>query len=131
MLIKKPHDQTGLYSPAAVGLSHCGTPNVVDYGGMSYGGPSRWMTDYEKYYNGMHNRIAEVYSILANTPEGLTKMKNWIHNHLGQQEIGGVASFYAQYTSPSETLPPGTPCEGKYVITSLGGSPNHARDNLQ
>jgi len=107
-------------------LTHCGTPNVVDYGGMSYGGPSRWMTDYEKYYNGMHNRIAEVYSILANTPEGLTKMKNWIHNHLGQQEIGGVASFYAQYTSPSETLPPGTPCEGKYVITSLGGSPNHA-----
>jgi hypothetical protein len=106
-------------------LKRCGTPNVADYGGMSYGGPSRWISGYAKYYNGMQNRITDVYSIKVNTYEGLEMLKSWIYNHLGNSTVGGVANFYTQYMNPTLQLPAGTPESGKYVITSWGGSPNH------
>jgi hypothetical protein len=39
-------------------LKEYGMPNVVDYGGtLSYGGPTRWMSGYTQWFNGMHNRI--------------------------------------------------------------------------
>ena len=108
-------------------LKELGTPNVDDYGGtLSYGGPERWLTGYNEYYNGMHNRINNVFQIHANTPEGLLTLKNWINDHLDGSSVGGVASFYAQYMSANLTLPAGTPEEGKYVLTSFGGSANHA-----
>jgi hypothetical protein len=59
-------------------------------------------------------------------PEGLLVLKNWLHNHLDGSEIGGIASFYAQHMSATQMLPYGTPEAGKYVLTSFGGSPNHA-----
>ena len=39
-------------------VKRCGNPTVADYGGLSTGGASRWMTGYDKYYNAMHNRIS-------------------------------------------------------------------------
>ena len=38
-----------------------GHPNVADYGGMATGGPGRWLTGYDKYYNGMANKLENVY----------------------------------------------------------------------
>ncbi len=108
-------------------LRECGTPNVVDYGGaMGYGGPARWMSGYPAYYNGMHNRIHNAYQIYVGDPDGLSVLKNWLHNHLEGSDIGGIASFYAQHMSATQMLPYGTPEAGKYVLTSFGGSPNHA-----
>ncbi|MCD4744675.1 MAG: hypothetical protein K8R58_00070, partial [Bacteroidales bacterium] len=105
----------------------CGTPNVTDYGGsMSYGGPRRWMSGYNEYYNGMHNRISSVYAIYGQTEEGILTLKHWINDHLNGSDVGGVASFYASCPYGMETLPPGTPEEGKYVMTQWDSYANHA-----
>lgn len=108
-------------------LQKCGNPNVEDYGGtLSYGGDLRWMSGYDEYYNGMHNRINKVMIIKVEDVEGLLTLKNWINDHLNGSEVGGIASFYIQYTSSFNYLPAGTPEAGRCVITSWGGSPNHA-----
>jgi hypothetical protein len=108
-------------------LKEFGMPNVVDYGGaLGFGGPKRWMSGYTLYYNSMHNRITNAYQIPVGTPEGLLVLKHWLHSHLEDSPIGGIASFYAQYMSATDVLPAGTPEAGKYVLTNFGGSPNHA-----
>jgi hypothetical protein len=108
-------------------LKHYGMPNVVDYGGtMSFGGPVRWLSGYTPYFNGMHNRINGAYQIRCKDEEGLETLKGWLYDHLDSSAVGGVASFYAQHTGASQTLPAGTPEAGSYVITYFGGSPNHA-----
>ncbi len=107
-------------------LRHVGTPNVADYGGMSQGGPSRWISGYEAYHDGMHNRIHQVYSIKTNTEAGLQTLKNWIYDHGNGEIPGGMATFYANFSYPPLTLPEGTPEAGKHVIIQWGNSPNHA-----
>ena len=107
-------------------LKNVGTPNVADYGGMSLGGPSRWISGYDYYYNGMHNKIEGTYTIKTNTAEGLQTLKNWVFDHGNGSEMGGIATFYSEFTHPPTIFPPGTPEAGKHVIISWGGSPNHA-----
>jgi hypothetical protein len=86
-------------------LKEFGMPDVIDYGGtLSYGGPSRWMSGYNEYYNGMHNRITNAYQIQVGTPEGLIVFKHWLHSHLEDSNVGGIASFYAQHMSATNTL---------------------------
>lgn len=97
-----------------------GTPNVIDFGGMTGTGPEMWMTGYDKYYNAMHNRIADVYKIDLTTEEGINTLRNWIDNHLDGSEVGGVANFYTNAPYGMPTLPSGTPEAGKYVVTSWG-----------
>lgn len=94
-----------------------GCPNVIDFGGMTGTGPEMWMTGYDKYYNAMHNRVADVYKIDLTTEEGINTLRNWIHNHLEGSDVGGVANFYTNAPSASNTLPSGTPEAGKYVVT--------------
>ncbi|MFP4470298.1 MAG: hypothetical protein ACLFPE_06425, partial [Bacteroidales bacterium] len=108
-------------------IKHIGTPNVTDYGGdLNTGGTARWMTGYDLYYNAMHNRLWDFYSIKLDDVEGLNTLRNWIDNHLEGAQTGGVANIYASYTGVNKTLPPGTPEAGKYVLTELGSYANHA-----
>jgi hypothetical protein len=107
-------------------LKRCGTPNVADYGGMATGGPSHWISGYQNYYHGMQNRITDVRTIHAGTPEGIALLKGWIFDHLDGSSCGGVANFYSEFTSPPNVFPGGTPEAGKHVIISWGASPNHA-----
>jgi len=100
-----------------------GTPDVETYGGMT-AEPEHWMTGYDNYYEAMHNRISEVYQIDVSTAEGIETAKHWIHNHLENADVGGVANFYTSAPYGMPTLPAGTPEEGKYVVTSWGGA-NH------
>ena len=73
-----------------------GCPNITDYGGgIATGGPTRWMSGYDSYYNGMHNRMLEVFSIPVGTEEGLETLKQWMHNHLDGSDAGGLANFAA------------------------------------
>ena len=106
----------------------CGNMNVTDYGGaLNTGGYTRWISGYDKYYNGMHNRLNSVKGIRVDTPEGLQTLKYWLLDHLEGATVGGVGSIYGQYFSPPvATLPAGTPEAGKFVQTSWGGSPSHA-----
>jgi len=107
-------------------LKQAGNPTVADYGGMATGGPSRWMSGYDLYYNAMHNRLSEAYSIRVNTPEGLQTLKNWIYDHGNGSSAGGLGCFYAEFTHPPSVFPSGTPEEGKHVIYAWGNSANHA-----
>ena len=107
-------------------LKHAGNPTVADYGGMATGGPSHWMTGYNLYYNAMHNRVSEVYSIKVNTPEGLQTLKNWLYDHGNGSSAGGLGCFYAEFTHPPSVFPAGTPEAGMHVLTSWGNSANHA-----
>lgn len=107
-------------------LKQAGNPTVADYGGMSTGGPSRWMTGYDLYHNAMQNRVTEVYSIKVNTAEGIQTLKNWIYDHGNGSSAGGLGCFYAQFTHPPVVFAPGTPEEGKHVIYSWGNSANHS-----
>jgi len=95
-----------------------GTPTVETYGGMTAGGPTRWMTGYDNYYSAMHNRLTEVYKIDVSTEEGILTAKHWIHNHLEGAEVGGIANFYTNAPYGMQTLPAGTPEAGMYVVTS-------------
>ncbi|NVO21677.1 MAG: T9SS type A sorting domain-containing protein [Bacteroidetes bacterium] len=107
-------------------VKRCGNPSVFDYGGIAAGGPSRWMSGYDKYYNAMHNRITDINSIDLSTADGINTLKSWICNHMGAATEGGVAHFYSQYQGVVYVLPPGTPEAGKHVITTWGPSPSHA-----
>ncbi len=107
-------------------LKQAGNPTVEDYGGMSSGGPSRWMNGYDLYYNAMHNRITETYKIKVNTIEGLQTLKNWIYDHGNESSAGGLGCFYAEFTHPPTVLPAGTPEAGKHVIYAWGNSANHS-----
>lgn len=105
----------------------CGNMNVTDYGGgLNTGGYLRWITGYDKYYNGMKNRITGIKAIQLNTPEGLLTLKYWLTDHLNGSAVGGVANIYGQYSgTPTTVLPAGTPEAGKYVQTFWGSSPSH------
>ena len=104
----------------------CGNMNVSDYGGaLNTGGYTRWISGYDKYYNGMQNRINSVKAIRVDTPEGLQTLKYWLFDHLEGSSVGGVGNIYGQYFSAPATLPAGTPEAGKYVQTFWGGSPSH------
>lgn len=103
-----------------------GNPNIITYGGTTSPSPyNSWMSGYDKYYEGMKNRISDVYQIDVSTAEGIETAKYWFFDHLENADVGGVANFYAQAQSASQTLPSGTPEAGKYVQTSWG-SANHA-----
>ncbi|MFH1120748.1 MAG: T9SS type A sorting domain-containing protein [Bacteroidota bacterium] len=107
-------------------VKHAGNPTVADYGGMGTGGASRWMNGYDLYYNAMHNRLSEVYSIKVNTVDGLQTLKNWIYDHGNGSSAGGLGCFYAEFTHPPSVFPEGTPEAGKHVIHAWGNSANHA-----
>ncbi len=109
-------------------IKTCGTMNVTDYGGaLNTGGYLRWISGYDKYYNGMKNRLNTVSAIRADSPEGLLTLKYWLAEHLNGSVVGGVGNIYGNYFStPSAVLPAGTPEAGKYVQTYWGGSPSHA-----
>ena len=106
----------------------CGNMNIADYGGaQNTGGYTRWISGYDMYYNGMHNRINSVKAIRVDNPEGLQTLKYWLTDHLEGSPIGGVANIYGQYFgTPSTTLPSGTPESNKYVQPFWGSSPTHA-----
>ena len=103
-----------------------GCPSVADYGGLFYGGASRWMSGYDEYYNGMHNRLNNFYKINVVTPEGLETLKHWLNDHLDDSEFGGVANFMCgSGGEQSRFLPSGTPEEGMFVVIGWGGWVGH------
>ena len=105
-------------------LKMYGTPSVYDYGGMS-NGHLYWMSGYEKYYHAMQNRLSDVYSIYTGNEEGINTVKYWLHDHLNGSQYGGLANFYTDLYDFTHLLP-GTPEEGKCVITSFGPYSGHA-----
>lgn len=105
-------------------LKEFGTPNVATYGGMSLG-LTHWMNGYENYYSAMLNKMDEVYGISVADEEGILTLKNWLNDHLDGSEYGGLANFYTDLAGLN-SLPAGTPEEGKRVITAFGQYNGHS-----
>ena len=105
-------------------ITHNGTPNVADYGGMGED-LKEWISGYDIYYNGMFNRIDNVYTIYVGDEEGLLTLKNWLNDHLDGSEYGGLANFYTDLEGYTY-LPSGTPEAGKAVITEFGAYTGHS-----
>jgi hypothetical protein len=105
-------------------IKHNGNPTITDYGGIG-GNLQKWMNGYEKYYNGMHNRIDEVSSIYVGDSSGMQVLKNWLNDHLDGSAHGSLANFYTDL-SGFEELPEGTPEEGKHVVIQFGNYSGHS-----
>ncbi|MBR1652095.1 MAG: PKD domain-containing protein [Alloprevotella sp.] len=79
-----------------------GIPNVTTYGGATYSklfgnqdcasNDFGWMQGYDKWYQAMQNRIERNanFPISVKTEEGRELVKNWIWNHSGDPDWGGV-----------------------------------------
>ncbi len=103
-----------------------GCPNWQDYG-TSPVNATRWMNGYNGYYRGMMNRIEDVYSIDVSTEQGLLTLKNWLYDHLGDYQPGGVANFQiATLDLKFLPLPEGTEDAGKIMIPYFGFAVGHA-----
>ncbi|MBL7103688.1 MAG: T9SS type A sorting domain-containing protein [Bacteroidales bacterium] len=106
---------------------NAGSPHVADYGGVNYGGSTRWMSGYEKYYHSMFNRVDRFYSLDVRTVDGLETLKHWIYNHMDEGEYGSLANcVVAGGNVIYDTLAPGTEEEGKVVVAAWGPWPGHS-----
>jgi len=104
-----------------------GCPTVAAYGGIAAGGPERWMTGYDMYYDAMSNRTLEFYAIDVRDYDGLEILKQWLHSRDGDELPGGLVNFGAGIgQSTLSSLPSGTPNAGKPVIIQWGTSADHA-----
>lgn len=56
-------------------IAENGCPNSTVWGGMA-GNSKRWMTGYDNYYSGMHNKVDSYWYINVGTPSGLETFKN-------------------------------------------------------
>ncbi|MBW6490393.1 MAG: T9SS type A sorting domain-containing protein [Lentimicrobium sp.] len=106
-------------------LYDAGNPTEAVYGPITMDDSYYWMSGYEKYHSAMFNRISGVNSIPVGTPKGLEILKHWLHNHLENSDVGGIANFYAGIISPVQ-LPSGSPEAGKAVITQWQPTASHA-----
>ncbi len=98
-------------------LSEQGHMTEMDYGSDDAMKEFGWPSGYDKYYNGMHNRLGGIYTIPMTTEEGQNTLKHYLYDHLEGSPVGGVALFAAN--SPGggyfRTLPKGTPEADKPV----------------
>lgn len=108
-------------------LRMVGNPDIETWGyDVNEGSNRMFMSGYDKYYQAMKNRIRGAYCIDVSDEEGLNNFKHWLDHHHEGDDVGGVAFFYSQYQSPSNTLPEASAHAGEHVIISWGSSPNHA-----
>jgi hypothetical protein len=86
-----------------------------------------WVSGYEKYYQGMSNRIKNVNAIEINSEAGINQLRNYLYDHLDGSSTGGIACFTTSSGTfvTMTTLPPGTEEEGKNVVVAWMAPPIH------
>ncbi len=103
-----------------------GIPSFADFGYENYT-EVRWMSGYDKYYNGMKNRTDEIYTINTDTEEGINTLKHWLNDHMDRSPNGGLASMQIGSSGMQiETIPEGEEGEGKKLMKSYGIWVGHA-----
>lgn len=104
-----------------------GVPSLKVYGGLNPFGDKGWMSGYEKYESGMHNRVNDYYRINTGTPEGLITLKRWLYDHGNGSEAGGLACFSAGIArAVTRPIPLGLYEQKKRIITSWSDPVDHA-----
>ena len=87
----------------------------------------RWLTGYENYYLGMHNRTDQVYNIYVGDPDGLNTLKHWLNDHMDGSPNGGLANFQiASGGMKAVRIPAGLPEEDKFIMLHFGQIVGHA-----
>ena len=85
-----------------------------------------WMSGYEKYYNGMKNRVTEYRKIVFNNNYNkVNTLKHWIYDHNEGSNIGGIATIcvYTDNWKPFGILPAESSNPNDNIITHLGTDP--------
>ncbi len=101
-----------------------GCPNVPEWGGMS-GNSTKWMSGYEKYYRGMHNKVQNIKQIPFGSVGLLNVLKHWLHDHGTAGATGGVACFAVKIYQPHKViLPAESYAAGESMIISWGAAGN-------
>lgn len=105
-----------------------GCPNLPTWGGNMTGDNTRWMTGFDNYVSGMHNRTVSYAQIQeVNTPAGIDNLKRWLFDHGTGEAVGGLACFAVLiYNADYVTLAPGTPDAGKTMLIKWGDGGYHA-----
>lgn len=96
-----------------------GCPTVSAYGGLAYGGATRWYSGYANYEADMNNRVKDYFAIDVSTPEGLETLKHWMSDHLEGASDGSIVNFAAGISNAGYNI------DGD-KITSWGYPVNHA-----
>jgi len=108
-------------------LQSQGQMTEVDYGSNWAMEAWGWPSGYEKYYNGMHNRLGSMYTIPMNTEAGQNTLKHYLYDHLEGSPTGGVALYSAEAPDGPDFrhLPQGTPEADKPVMVAFNWFANH------
>lgn len=106
-------------------IKTAGSPFTPEWGDSYMGGATKWMSGYSKYYEGMKNRIVEMYGIPTDTETGINTLRHWIANHCSDDPQGGCANIFISNNVPYHTLPVGTEEAGKHIYTGLY-TPTHS-----
>ncbi|MCF7913424.1 MAG: T9SS type A sorting domain-containing protein [Candidatus Cloacimonetes bacterium] len=104
-----------------------GCPTIETYGGIFALGQSGWMNGYDNYRSAMENRVAEIFAIEVDTPEGLVALKYWFYEHGNEEESGGLVCFGAGVSDlEGHELPAQSAFTGETIITDWTTPVNHA-----
>lgn len=104
-----------------------GIPNALDYGGFGLGNFTQWISGYDKYYNGLSNRLKDYFSIYIRETSELYKMKQWLYDHGNGSSQGGCLVFCADADGQKiVSLAANTPEAGKKALISFGSGGGHA-----
>ncbi len=72
-----------------------GCPNESNYSNSIACDGKFWMNGYNNYYQGMKNKVLDIFTIKIQNEEGLNTLKNWLYNGVDGKTIGGIANFSA------------------------------------
>jgi hypothetical protein len=108
-------------------LKQQGHPTMDLFGDNKEKQTTGWMTGYDKYYAGMHNRLKTVSIIPVNSEEGILTVKHYLHDHLDGSPVGGVVFFDASpdFSYNFKKIPAGTPEGGKDVLIGFFPEATH------
>jgi hypothetical protein len=94
---------------------------------------TEWMNGYDLYYNSMHYRIENYYSLDVKSEEDLNLLKHFLYNDFGTEESGSTAIFYSDnaffYEEDNYTYDDplfAFPFINTKVYTDISGDPTHS-----
>lgn len=99
-----------------------GIPNVSTYGGMSTPEPYvKWMSGYDKYYQGMLNRVQSYRRMDHFSAADIDAIKAWLDHRGVGAPVGGILNFSTNINGHVARPSP----SGQSVITRFGDSGGH------
>ncbi len=98
--------------------------------GSGISADTKWMTGYDKYFDGMKNRYLAYHKIDISTEQGIEDLKQWITDMGEGAAVGGIATFSVNCIPPSQNGPPpkvpsGKPKAGWICIPAWGHTGGH------